>query len=219
MKATLTLCVGMLLAVVSAAAQQPTQPAAQESSNRTSAREWDFNLVVDGYILPQADGESYASPVFSADRKWLHLETRYNYEDRQTGSFWLGYNFEKGKKLSVTFTPMIGGVFGNTTGVAPGYEFSLSYKKLSLSIDGEYVFDTRDTNGSFFYSWTELTYSPLDWFYFGFVAQRTKAYHTSLDIQRGFLVGFSVKNAEFTTYVFNAGWTDPTVVLEVGYKF
>lgn len=208
----------MFLTVVCAAAQQTSQ-SPQDAANSTPATEWNFNLVVDGYILPQADGESYASPVFSADRKWLHLETRYNYEDRQTGSFWLGYNFEAGKKLSVTFTPMIGGVVGNTTGIAPGYEFSLDYKKLSLSIDGEYVFDTRNSNGSFFYSWSELTYSPLDWFYFGFVAQRTKSYHTSLDIQRGFLVGFSHKNAEFTTYVFNAGWTDPTVVLEVGYKF
>ena len=213
MKERITLCVAVLLIAIVSSAQQ-TSPKTAETA---PASEWDFNLVVDGYIVPNEGG--YVSPVFSADRKWLHLETRYNYEDRQTGSFWLGYNFEMGKNVSVTFTPMIGGVVGNTTGVAPGYEFSLSYKKLSLSIDGEYVFDTHDTNGSFFYSWTELTYSPKDWFYFGYVAQRTKAYHTSLDIQRGFLVGVSHKNAEFTTYVFNAGWTDPPVVLEVGYKF
>jgi hypothetical protein len=51
---------------------------------------------------------------------------------------------------------MIGGVFGNTTGVAPGYQASLTYKKISLSSSGEYVFDTKDRNGSFFYSWPEF---------------------------------------------------------------
>jgi len=207
-----------LLAVGTLAAQQPNSPA-PETTDAAPAGQWEYNLVVDGYILPSTDGNSYASPVFTADRKWLHLEARYNYEDRQTGSTWIGYNFSVGKTVTLTFTPMIGGVFGNTTGVAPGYEVGVAYKKLSLTIDGEYVFDTRNSNGSFFYSWTELTYSPTDWFDFGYVAQRTKAYHTSLDIQRGFLVGFSHKNAEFTTYVFNAGWTTPTVVLEAGYKF
>jgi hypothetical protein len=114
---------------------------------------------------------------------------------------------------------MIGGVFGNTTGVAPGYEVSLSYKQITLSSTGEYVFDTKHSSGSFFYSWPQLTYSPVDWFDVGLVAQRTKAYHTSLDIQRGLLVGFSHKKLQFTTYIFNAGWTEPTLVFEAGVNF
>jgi hypothetical protein len=61
----------------------------------------------------------------TADRGWLHLETRYNYENLETGSAWVGYNFSGGEKLKWEFTPMLGGVFGNTTGVAPGYEFRL----------------------------------------------------------------------------------------------
>jgi len=54
----------------------------------------------------------------------------------------------------------------------------------------------------------------------GLVAARTKAFHTSLDVQRGVLVGVSHKKWEFTTYIFfNAGFTDPTVVLEAGVNF
>ena len=49
--------------------------------------------------------------------------------------------------------------------------------------------------------------------------QRTRLYHTNLDIQRGILVGLSYKKVDFTTYVFNLGWTDPTVVLAVGVSF
>jgi len=51
------------------------------------------------------------------------------------------------------------------------------------------------------------------------VAERTKAYHTGLDIQRGVLIGFSHKRLEFTTYVFNVGWTDPTVVISAAFHF
>jgi hypothetical protein len=29
----------------------------------------------------------------------------------------------------------------------------------------------------------------------------------------------NIKKVEFTTYIFNAGWTDPTVVLEAGVSF
>ena len=46
---------------------------------------------------------------------------------------------------------------------------------------------------------------------------RAKAYHTELDIQRGLLIGVSHKRIDFTTYVFNVGWTDPTVVLSLAW--
>jgi hypothetical protein len=65
----------------------------------------------------------------------------------------------------------------------------------------------------------ELSYSPKEWWRAGLAAQRTKAYSTSLDIQRGLLVGVSGKKMDFTAYVFNAGWTDPTVVLSMGVTF
>ena len=92
------------------------------------------------------------SLTVTADRKWLHLEARYNYENQQTGSLWVGHNFIVGHKLIFEATPMIGGIFGNTTGVAPGYEVSLTYKRVAFSSSGEYVFDTKNKNGSFFYS-------------------------------------------------------------------
>jgi hypothetical protein len=124
-----------------------------------------------------------------------------------------------GEKLAFKATPMVGGVFGNTTGVAPGYLAGINWKRLDISTEGEFVFDTRSSAGNFFYSWTELSYSPTDWFRTGIVAQRTKAYHTSLDIQRGILIGLSYQKATFTAYIFNAGWTDPTVVLSLGFNF
>lgn len=186
-------------------------------SDDTKANQWSFYLSTLGYLVPQ--DQSYGSPVFTADHQWLHLEARYNYEDQETGSLWAGYNLSAGHRLVFEATPMLGAVFGNTTGVAPGCELALSYKKVELSVEAEYVYDPSDSKSSFLYSWNELVYSPTDWFHAGLVAQRTRAYHTPLDVQRGFSVGFSYKRLDFTTYVFNAGWTDPTVVLGLGFTF
>jgi hypothetical protein len=178
---------------------------------------WSFAAAGYGYLVP--NDESYFSPTFRADRKWAHLEARYNYEDRKTGSVWLGYNLSFGKTLVLDVTPMVGGVFGRTTGVAPGYLFNLSYKKVSLYSEGEFVVDTKNTDSNFFYNWNELAYAPKEWLRFGLASQRTRVYQTPLDVQRGFFAGISHKRVDFTTYVFNAGWTDPTVVLALGVKF
>lgn len=51
------------------------------------------------------------------------------------------------------------------------------------------------------------------------MAQRTRAFQTSLDVQRGFLVGISRTKWESTVYIFNVGFTDPTVVLELCLNF
>jgi len=190
--------------------------AATESASRSPA-EWALSFSLAGYLVP--NNQSYASPTFSGDMRQFHFGARYNYEDQHTGSLWFGYNFEAGDKLLLQVTPMIGGVFGRTTGIAPGYLASLSWKKLELSTEGEFVFDTKERSGSFFYSWMELSYSPAEWCRAGLVADRTKAYHSNLDIQRGVLIGLSHKRVDFTTYIFNAGWTTPTIVLSLGFSF
>ena len=178
---------------------------------------WAYSLTVDGYIVP--NGTGYASPTFTADKSWLHLEGRYNYEALRTGSLWAGYNFSWGKKVVLNLTPMLGAVFGELNGLAPGCEASLTYKKLELSITNEYVIDPNHSSNNFYYTFPEITYSPVEWFRFGYAAQRTRAYQTPLDVQRGFLIGFSHKKWEATTYLLNVGFTDPTVILEVGVSF
>jgi len=177
-------------------------------------RDWSLSASVYAYIVP--DDRDYAQPTIAVDREWLHLEARYNYEDRHTGSIWVGYNWGIGEKLSLEFTPMLGGVFGNTTGVAPGYSGSLSWWKLELYSEGEYVIDTGNSSESFFYNWSELTLAPVDWVRFGLVTQRTRLYRSERDIQRGFLAGFSFKMFELTTYVLNPDKSKPTFVVAVG---
>ena len=216
----------MLLAIISLSVsvwpqtQAPAKPEPHSSATVAATPDsepWAYSLTVDGYIIEGENG--YASPTFTADHNWLHLEARYNYENFRTASLWAGYNFSWGKTWQFAVTPMIGGVFGRTNGIAPGCEASLAWKKLTFSIDNEYVFDTTSKSGNFYYTWPQVTYRPVKWLKFGGVAQRTRTFQTSLDTQRGFFVGFMHKKLEFTTYVFGPGTSSTSVVLEVGASF
>ena len=165
------------------------------------------------------DDRDYVQPTVTADRGWLHLEARYNYEALDTASVWVGYNFSGGEKLVWELTPMLGGVFGDTNGVAPGYKGSLGWWKIELYSEGEYVFDTNDSSDSFFYNWSELTLSPVEWLRFGIVTQRTRAYESDRDTQRGLLIGFSWESVDLSAYVLNPDDDDPIFAFALGFSF
>jgi len=194
-----------------------TQAATPVPSPEAQAPTWSLTAALTGYLLP--DDPDYAQPSFIADRERLHLEARYNYEGHKTASLWVGYNLSFGEKVTFDLTPMVGSVFGDTSGVAPGYKLSLAYRKLELSSESEYVFDAGSSSDNFFYTWSELAWSPADWVRVGLVVQRTKLYQTEFDIQRGVLLGVTWKKASFTTYVFNPDAGKPTVVLGLTLDF
>lgn len=217
-----TICASLALATAGFA--QDASMAAASSTNSVPARPtgpekdgWSFSASAYTYIVP--DSREYVQPTFAADRGWLHLEARYNYEDLDTGSAWAGYNFGGGRGITWEITPMLGGVFGNTTGIAPGYKGSVSWWKLELYSEGEYLVDVGDTSESFFYNWSELSLSPEDWFRFGMVTQRTRLYQSDREIQRGVLVGFSYKSVDLTGYLLNPDESRPTGVIAVAFKF
>jgi hypothetical protein len=172
----------------------------------------DWALRASGYFYVTPDG-SYLQPTIAVDHQWLHLEARYNYEARRTVSTWIGYDFSIGKEVALEITPMFGAVFGETNGIALGYEGTLTWRWLELYGEGEYVYSIGDRSSSFFYIWSTLTASPADWLRLGLVVQRTRAYATSREIQRGFFVGLSAEHVGMTTYVFNPDLHSRTYVM------
>jgi len=66
-------------------------------------------------------------------------------------------------------------------------------------------------------SWTNDYYDDVAWF--GLAVQRTRAYDTDLDIQRGPFVGFTYKSFDVAAYVFNPGSDDATYTLGLGFDF
>ena len=178
---------------------------------------WELFASAYTYVIP--DDSNYVQPTFTADRGRMHLEARYNYEAQKTGSVWFGLNFSGGETVEWELTPIVGGVFGEVDGIAPGYKGSISWRRISLYSESEYVIDTADTSESFFYNWSELTYSITESLRAGLVIQRTRAYQTDRDVQRGLIVGYSYRRAELSFCVFNPDDDKPSAAFSLGFRF
>ena len=208
----------ILLSPLAASAALAQTTTTTELAQGPEEKTWSFSLSAYTYILE--DDDEYVQPTLRADHDWLHLEARYNYEDQETTSIWIGYNFSFtfGEELALDVTPMLGGVLGRTEGVAPGYAVTLDWRGFELYSEAEIVIDTNDASDSFLYTWSELTYSPIEWLRAGVVVQRTKAYDADFDIQRGLMVGLTYGQLDFVLYVLNPD-DDPIIVLGVSHEF
>ena len=215
MRSSLLILLGMLIAAHTATAQTPY--AAPPGPQMAGQRAFTWSASAYTYLVP--DDADYVLPILTGDRGALHLEGRYNYEALEAASAWLGYNLSTGREVVLDFTMMAGGVFGSTTGIALGYEGTLSWKQLELYSEGEYLFDVEDPAGNFFYNWSQLSYAPTAWIFFGLVTQRTRVYDTGRDLNRGPFLGVAYKAMNLTTFVINPDDAAATVIVafEVGF--
>ena len=205
--------------------QQPAPPADTQHANTLhadtlpadKAPRWEFGASAYQYFVP--DDRNYVQPTITADRGALHLEARYNYEAQDTGSLWAGYKLAGGEELAWQLTPMLGGVVGEVDGVAPGYKGSLGWRRFELYSEGEYLFATSSASDSFFYNWSELTFTPGGRLRFGIVAQRTRAYQADREVERGLLVGWAGERLQFSAYLFNLDESKPITVFSVAFRF
>jgi hypothetical protein len=164
------------------------------------------------------NGDDFVTAVAWADRGILHQEARYNYEDFDTGSLWVGVNLDGDGGISWEVTLMVGAAFGSTDGIVPGYRGALSWRAFDFSSEGEYLFDLGDKTDDFFYSWSELGWSRA-WFRGGIAAQRTRVYQTDAEVQRGVLAGGSWHRVDAAIYWFEPGSGDAAVMLLAGLAF
>jgi hypothetical protein len=217
---------GLVVAAAMAAALFLSAPpcSAQEGTITTAptstaeASGWAFDLSASYYSFRNQDDFTLA--VLRADRGQLHLEARYNYEAIDSGSLFVGWKFSGGNKLTWEVTPMLGAVFGQKEGIAPGLEFSLGYGIVDFYSESEYVRDTDVKEDSFTYSWNELGFSPLEWLRFGIVTQRSMVYQSDRDIQRGVFAQVKYRKATLGAYVFNPDDSDSRyMVFSLGAEF
>jgi len=211
LRAAATLAV---LAIPACAIAQDAPPPPPASDSEAS---WELALSGALYLLP--DEEDFVQPTFRADRGRLHLETRYNYEDRDSVSFFAGANFELGDAVKLSLTPMLGGLVGGTDGIIPALEADFTAGIFEAYGEAEYVFDLNDSSSNYFYMWSELSLWPTEWLRAGVVTQRTRVHQTDRDIQRGLLLGFAFERLDGTVCFFNPGSDDHFVVVSLGVSF
>jgi hypothetical protein len=200
-----------------ATAQEPAPASPPPAAPEAEETGWEFGLSGALYVLP--DEGDFIQPTFKADHGLFHFETRYNYEDRDSASFFVGANFEFGDKVNLSLTPMIGGLVGQTDGIIPALEADFTVGPFEAYGEAEYVFDLDDSSSKYFYMWSELSLWPTGWLRAGVVTQRTRVYRTDRDIQRGLLVGFTLKKIDGTVYFFNPGADDHFTVVSLGVSF
>jgi hypothetical protein len=204
-------------AVLAAMAAPLPGRAGDDASSTPEAAAWEWGPSILLYVLPEEP--DFFQPTLTADRGALHLEARYNYEDRETGSAFVGWNLSFGEELRFGLTPMVGGVFGRTNGIAPALTLTLEWGPLALWSQSEYVFDLGDSTASYFYSWSEFSFSNEDWLRVGLAIQRTRAFQTSTQVQGGPLVGVTLWKLSTTAYLFAPGHPDQFVVVAVAGTF
>lgn len=177
---------------------------------------WSYGAEINFYFLEE---EVYTLPIVTADHHHLHLEARYNYEDVQTISLFAGYNLETNGKVSLLLTPMLGTAFGNTTGLIPAVEATVSWSNLEWYMETEWLIDPGDSGNNFLYTWSDLTYSLFDHLYVGLSAQRTRVDETGLEIERGLVAGYYNDRLNLSAYTYNIATTDFFLLINVGVSF
>jgi hypothetical protein len=209
------LVVGLLAVLAAPGPGRATEGTPEPAARESTSWEWSPSLLL--YVVP---GEpAYFQPTLAVDRGGLHLEGRYNYEARDTGSAWVGWNFSFGEDLTLDLTPMVGGVFGQLKGVAPGLTLVLSWGPLTWWSQSEYVFDLGDNTQSYLYAWSEFSVTGPEWLRVGLVLQRTRAFQTTTQVQGGPLVGINFWKLAATVYFFAPGQVDQFVVVAASGSF
>jgi hypothetical protein len=206
----------LLLGALTCTAQEGGIATAPSLTADTSA--WAYSVTVSYNSLRNQD--DFVNAVMSAEKGPLHLEARYNYEVLHSGSLFVGWKFSGGEKITYELTPIIGAVFGQKKGIAPGFEAAVAYGVVDFYTEAEYVRDVEARQGSFTYDWSELGFSLVDWLRFGLVSQRTKIYRNDRDIQRGIFAQFIYRKATFGVYVLNPDESENLIsIFSIGAKF
>lgn len=136
-------------------------------------------------------------------RNYWYVEARYNYEEMNTISVYLGKTFSSEDKLRYSVTPMLGAVAGQFKGGSVGINAVVDYEKIFFSTQSQYTFSIHERREDFFFAWSELGYQPWKWFFVGLSTQQTYLVKVNASLSEpGIMVGFTVGKWTFPLYSF-----------------
>lgn len=176
-------------------------------------------LSLENYYSMRTDGPAAVMPVASFQTSNnFYAEGRYNYEAANSFSFYMGRTFSKEATLSYSISPIAGAVMGDYNGGSFGANVSMGYKNFFLYIQPQYTFSLAGSVDNFAYSWTDLTYSPLNWLSVGVSLQHTKPQRSPGFLEGGLVVEAAYKNITFPVYMFNPHTKDRALVFGANFE-
>lgn len=162
------------------------------------------SLSLEHYYTMRAASPMSIMPVASFQTgNGFYAEGRYNYEALNTFSLYMGRTFSGASGLSYSISPIAGAVVGEFNGGSVGANVSLGYKNFYLYTQPQYSFSVENAINNFIYSWTDITYSPLNWLSVGVSLQHTKPYKTKGYIENGLVVEAAYKKFTFPVYIYS----------------
>lgn len=192
-------------------------PLSAQKPNDSLKKGWSYSISAYYYFVPE--DENAVSFIGSADHNQLHIEGRYNYEDKNTGSLFAGWRLEGGNKVEFAVTPILGIVVGNLDGIAPGAEVEIAWKKFDFYSETEYVIDFSGHENNFLYTWGELAYSPTESLRTGVTFQRTRLYQSDFEVQRGIFAQYAFRRWSIGAYYFNPFTSEYLVIGMLSFNF
>jgi len=146
---------------------------------------------------------TYMPVIHYQHKSNCYAEARYNYEDLETFSLYLGRAFNGGDNLNYSFVPMVGGSVGKFHGVSTGLNIDMQYHKFFFSSQSQYSMPTNHYGQYFWYSWSEVGYQRMKWWYAGLSVQCTHYRFMGDELQPGMMIGFTFNKFTIPVYTFD----------------
>ncbi|THU40437.1 hypothetical protein FAM09_11285 [Niastella caeni] len=161
-------------------------------------------VMLEQYHLVNSGQPYLYMPVmhYQHSKNW-YAEARYNYEDAETFSLYLGRTFSVQKRdFNFSFVPMLGGSLGRFKGVSTGLNIDMELNKFFFSSQSQYSRSTAVYGDYFVYNWSEVGYQSLKWFYAGVSVQHTHDRVIGNELQPGVMIGFTFNRFTIPVYTF-----------------
>lgn len=166
-----------------------------------------------------ADGEApLPVGIVGVDARSWHFEGRYNYEDTDTGSLWVGWNLSFGSAVRLDLTPMAAVVVGTVDGVAPGFEATLSWKDLTFYDEAEVVIPFNG-DPAYFVSWSSATWWFSDLLQPGITIQRFRVFQGEREVDWGLALASEFGRLSTGVYAFAPFGASPFWQLSAEWAF
>jgi len=159
-------------------------------------------------------------PIFNFESSnQTYVEARYNYEELNAFSFYLGRTFTGKNKLTYSVTPILGGVVGKFRGGSAGVNVVAEYGKIFFSTQSQYTVSFHEASDDFLFAWSDLVYQPWKWFYVGLSTQQTLLTHDKSFVgESGIALGFVKGKWTFPLYCFSPLGDGKYLVLGINYN-
>jgi len=186
--------------------------------NITAHSQSEFGFEQYSYLGTGQLGTLVPVAHYKTHSNW-YAEARYNYDNFNTFSLYAGRTFSGDKNVVYSITPMIGGMAGASHGGSLGLNAEFDYKGFNFSSQSQYSVIASSRADNYFFSWSELSYQPLEWLYAGVSLQNTHINEGGPLTEPGLLVGFSYKHVTVPFYSFNPFASQRYFILGLSWEF